>query len=181
MRWIPPDISHKQKCFGNQPKHLSILLCGRRGIRTPGTLIEYVSLANWWFQPLTHPSWPNNFWSISPKEWCKCRQKKLLCKISVGNFSLFSIIVPFSPLPKDWLRDFDGESWALDNVKLWKCMGPNCADGVILCIKCPSLRNYQYLCIMCGHCGSRWCTSIGVACECRIGRMDKEISNNLKL
>ena len=29
---------------------------GRRGIRTPGTLIEYVSLANWWFQPLTHPS-----------------------------------------------------------------------------------------------------------------------------
>ena len=21
-----------------------------------GTLIEYVSLANWWFQPLTHPS-----------------------------------------------------------------------------------------------------------------------------
>ncbi len=34
----------------------SFLFCGRRGIRTPGTLIEYVSLANWWFQPLTHPS-----------------------------------------------------------------------------------------------------------------------------
>ena len=27
---------------------------GEGGIRTPGTLIEYVSLANWWFQPLTH-------------------------------------------------------------------------------------------------------------------------------
>ena len=34
----------------------SFLFGGRRGIRTPGTLIEYVSLANWWFQPLTHPS-----------------------------------------------------------------------------------------------------------------------------
>ena len=27
---------------------------GEGGIRTPGTLVEYVSLANWWFQPLTH-------------------------------------------------------------------------------------------------------------------------------
>ena len=30
------------------------MLCGERGIRTPGTVIPYVSLANWWFQPLTH-------------------------------------------------------------------------------------------------------------------------------
>ena len=29
---------------------------GEGGIRTPGTLIEYDSLANCWFQPLTHPS-----------------------------------------------------------------------------------------------------------------------------
>ena len=28
--------------------------CGERGIRTPGTVNPYVSLANWWFQPLTH-------------------------------------------------------------------------------------------------------------------------------
>ena len=28
--------------------------CGERGIRTPGTVIPYGSLANCWFQPLTH-------------------------------------------------------------------------------------------------------------------------------
>ena len=31
-----------------------IPLCGEGGIRTPGTVIPYVSLANWWFKPLTH-------------------------------------------------------------------------------------------------------------------------------
>ena len=31
-----------------------LLLCGEGGIRTPGTVIPYVSLANWWFKPLTH-------------------------------------------------------------------------------------------------------------------------------
>ena len=29
---------------------------GEWGIRTPGTVIPYVSLANWWFQPLTQLS-----------------------------------------------------------------------------------------------------------------------------
>ena len=33
----------------------------------------------------THPS----FLTGSLKEWCKCRQKKLLCKISVVKFSFF--------------------------------------------------------------------------------------------
>ena len=33
---------------------LRLSFCGERGIRTPGTVIPYVSLANWWFQPLTH-------------------------------------------------------------------------------------------------------------------------------
>ena len=33
---------------------LSISFCGERGIRTPGTVIPYGSLANCWFQPLTH-------------------------------------------------------------------------------------------------------------------------------
>ena len=31
-------------------------LCGERGIRTPGTVIPYDSLANCWFKPLTHLS-----------------------------------------------------------------------------------------------------------------------------
>ncbi|MCK4998111.1 MAG: hypothetical protein KAS23_01200, partial [Anaerohalosphaera sp.] len=26
------------------------------GIRTPGTLVEYASLANWWIKPLSHLS-----------------------------------------------------------------------------------------------------------------------------
>ena len=46
------------------------------GFEPPVPKFEYVSLANWWFQPLTHPSKP-----ISQKEWCKCREKKLLYKI----------------------------------------------------------------------------------------------------
>ena len=33
-------------------------LGGEWGIRTPGTVIPYVSLANWWFQPLTQLSKP---------------------------------------------------------------------------------------------------------------------------
>ena len=33
-----------------------VFLGGEGGIRTPGTLIEYDSLANCWFQPLTHLS-----------------------------------------------------------------------------------------------------------------------------
>ena len=37
-----------------------IFFCGKRGIRTPGTVIPYVSLANWWFKPLTHLSKPYN-------------------------------------------------------------------------------------------------------------------------
>ena len=32
------------------------ILCGERGIRTPGTLIGYASLANWWIKPLSHLS-----------------------------------------------------------------------------------------------------------------------------
>ena len=35
---------------------MSESLGGERGIRTPGTVIPYVSLANWWFKPLTHLS-----------------------------------------------------------------------------------------------------------------------------
>ncbi len=31
-----------------------IFLCGEGGIRTRGTVYPYASLANWWFQPLTH-------------------------------------------------------------------------------------------------------------------------------
>ena len=35
---------------------LSANYCGERGIRTPGTRVGYGSLANCWFQPLTHLS-----------------------------------------------------------------------------------------------------------------------------
>ena len=35
---------------------LNLFFCGERGIRTPGTVIPYDSLANCWFKPLTHLS-----------------------------------------------------------------------------------------------------------------------------
>ena len=41
--------SKKTPCWASLPG-------GEGGIRTPGTLIEYDSLANCWFQPLTHLS-----------------------------------------------------------------------------------------------------------------------------
>ena len=45
---------------------------GRRGIRTPGTRNSYGSLANCWFQPLTHPS---GFISELPSIVLKCGAK----------------------------------------------------------------------------------------------------------
>ena len=48
------------------------LFCGERGIRTPGTVIPYVSLANWWFQPLTHLTKTVHF-----TEW-DCKYIKIL-------------------------------------------------------------------------------------------------------
>ena len=35
---------------------VGLKVCGERGIRTPGTLIRYASLANWWIKPLSHLS-----------------------------------------------------------------------------------------------------------------------------
>lgn len=40
----------------NRPTDIFENSGGRRGIRTPGTRNSYGSLANCWFQPLTHPS-----------------------------------------------------------------------------------------------------------------------------
>ena len=41
--------------------------CGERGIRTPGTVIPYGSLANCWFKPLTHlTSYPLSLASLHP-------------------------------------------------------------------------------------------------------------------
>ena len=37
-----------------------MFVCGEGGIRTPGTVNPYVSLANWWFQPLTHLTGTNH-------------------------------------------------------------------------------------------------------------------------
>src|SRR5690606_32714688 len=51
---------HPEKKFTLNQKVITIdslqFPCGEGGIRTPGTLIEYDSLANCWFQPLTHLS-----------------------------------------------------------------------------------------------------------------------------
>ena len=37
-------------------KTIKVFYCGEDEIRTRGTVNPYVSLANWWFQPLTHLS-----------------------------------------------------------------------------------------------------------------------------
>ena len=49
LRYIPWMFIKKTPLSGGR-------FCGEGGIRTPGTLIEYDSLANCWFQPLTHLS-----------------------------------------------------------------------------------------------------------------------------
>ena len=60
--------SRKRLFFNN----LRLSFCGERGIRTPGTVIPYVSLANWWFQPLTHLTKTVHF-----TEW-DCKYIKIL-------------------------------------------------------------------------------------------------------
>ena len=45
---------HKNSATEQARRAVFIPLCGEGGIRTPGTVIPYVSLANWWFKPLTH-------------------------------------------------------------------------------------------------------------------------------
>ena len=44
----------KEKQEMSELSPVSLFFGGEGGMRTPGTLIEYVSLANWWFKPLTH-------------------------------------------------------------------------------------------------------------------------------
>ena len=44
----------------------------------------------------THPSFLTD--QYSSKEWCKCRQKKQLCKISVGKFFIIFENCPFITL-----------------------------------------------------------------------------------
>ena len=82
------------------------------GFEPPVPKFEYVSLANWWFQPLTHPSKP-----ISLKEWCKCREKKLLYKIigakNCGSAcrrpkSLFAVLCPYAVVPSAARMGFCG-------------------------------------------------------------------------
>ncbi len=67
--------NHKFAAFYLKIKYY---LSGEWGIRTPGTVIPYVSLANWWFQPLTQLSKTGSF----VKERCKYRTNLSKCKIS---------------------------------------------------------------------------------------------------
>ena len=72
--------------------------CGRRGIRTPGTVNPYVSLANWWFQPLTHPS--IGFVVELPSIVLKCGAKVIsLFQFTKYFHNFFGIIVKKAVLP----------------------------------------------------------------------------------
>lgn len=70
--------------------YLRRFFCGERGIRTPGTLIEFGSLANYWFKPLTHLSIETSINAYSavlsfPESDAKLAPRKLLCK-RFGDF-----------------------------------------------------------------------------------------------
>ncbi len=54
LRHIPKCCKDKKKTALKLSWRCIFHLCGEGGIRTPGTVIPYVSLANWWFKPLTH-------------------------------------------------------------------------------------------------------------------------------
>ena len=47
------QLRHTPRCYGNTRAQI-MLTGGDGGIRTRGTRIGYGSLANYWFQPLTH-------------------------------------------------------------------------------------------------------------------------------
>ena len=90
LRYIPSPLQEKRRLAD---VFHSFYFGGEGGIRTPGTLIEYDSLANCWFQPLTHLSvaWgfqrknaffaieigckSTNFFSIGQKFLCFCPKK----------------------------------------------------------------------------------------------------------
>ena len=59
MQIAAPIIGIRAKSFTKEtaPKFNilnTVSFSGERGIRTPGTVIPYGSLANCWFKPLTH-------------------------------------------------------------------------------------------------------------------------------
>ena len=60
--------------------------CGSWGIRTPGTVNPYVSLANWWFQPLTQTSFSVD---VENRFAVKCGAKVLLFFSSSKFFRAF--------------------------------------------------------------------------------------------
>jgi hypothetical protein len=65
--------------------------CGEGGIRTPGTLIEYVSLANWWIKPLSHLS--GNLLNEAAQKY------KISFKITASkNKSVFSHVIFTNPV-----------------------------------------------------------------------------------
>ena len=54
----PGTLCSQSRCANRTALHPDFDkgVCGERGIRTPGTLIAFGSLANYWFKPLTHLS-----------------------------------------------------------------------------------------------------------------------------
>ena len=74
---------------------------GERGIRTPGTVNPYGSLANCWFQPLTHLTM-SPFMAESVKTDCKYTIKLLFCNIfshiGIGLDILHPVIIHHSEI-----------------------------------------------------------------------------------
>ena len=60
--------------------------CGEDEIRTRGTLIAYDSLANCWFQPLTHLSW---WFCVEPALLPKRHKSRKLAFNNKRNVTIF--------------------------------------------------------------------------------------------
>ncbi len=65
----------------------------KEGDSNPRYPYEYVSLANWWFQPLTHPSFRDDYC-----RFCQMRCKDTLLLLFVQIFEAFSLIYFYSHL-----------------------------------------------------------------------------------
>ena len=103
--------------------------CGEDEIRTRGTLIRYVGLANRWFQPLTHLSvWPFSLKGCANigafLELTKfCAEKlALIYSLLISKLRMLTIGMQHHPLcnPTDCLSRFRIYTAAGDRCRKWR-------------------------------------------------------------
>ena len=123
---------------------------GRRGIRTPGTVNPYVSLANWWFQPLTHPS--IGFVVELPSIVLKCGAK-VICLFGITKY-FCNFFLAFQSWDNIMFTSAGYLSCFLCTLTLVTCSFPECLPMEFLF--CPSYlqhfacrKQFQELPVIC--------------------------------